>query len=186
MDPRGACTDCATTIDVDPCTVCQRLVCPRHRSGTGRLADGYQCMERDCWHVGYPPRRHEAAVCELFTNALKLTYPDRRIVVTPAPLSDVVPEDIAVQFDRSGVVDVVIGPLDANPAWAAFRCDLQSHVRNRDWPGAISDLLEKASTEIGRWRASSEEVLKEAARRANWDAQQGPDHLRTGRFNPRQ
>lgn len=26
------------------------------------------------------------------------------------------------------------------------------------------------------------ELLQEAARRANWDAQHGPQHLRTGRF----
>jgi hypothetical protein len=26
------------------------------------------------------------------------------------------------------------------------------------------------------------EMLREAARRANWDAQQGPRHLRSGRF----
>lgn len=28
------------------------------------------------------------------------------------------------------------------------------------------------------------EILLEAARRANWDAQHGPRHLRTGRFTP--
>jgi hypothetical protein len=29
------------------------------------------------------------------------------------------------------------------------------------------------------------DVLLEAARRANWDAQHGPAHLRSGRFEPR-
>jgi hypothetical protein len=29
------------------------------------------------------------------------------------------------------------------------------------------------------------EVLLEAARRANWDALHGPQHLRSGRFQPR-
>ena len=49
------CTDCGST-EVDPCTVCKKPVCPSHRSGTGRLADGYQCNQRDCWHVGYRGR----------------------------------------------------------------------------------------------------------------------------------
>ena len=28
------------------------------------------------------------------------------------------------------------------------------------------------------------EILREAARRANWDARYGPPHLRSGRFRP--
>lgn len=338
MGHQGVCTDCEATTDIDSCTVCKKPVCPRHRSGTGRLTDGYQCLERACWHVGYPPRlrapgpsenamrwfdgkfdveretvevcccfcggvgemtrdtylvhswptapawyqppegwavvctptsemlvrcaacrpnpplhivhqhhlrrgphltvdelrgvvfdlpetpepalrhareceicrntvdrerlenpilqaereegtlpsaqAHERAVCQLFTNALKLTYPGRKIAVTPAPFSDDMPQEITAQLDGSGVVDVSIGPLERNPAWTAFRCNLQHHVWRREWSSAVRILLEKARDELGRWRASPEEVLREAARRANWDAQQGPDHLRTGRFTP--
>lgn len=124
------------------------------------------------------------AVCELFTNALKLTYPGRSIAVTPAPFDDDIPPDLAVHLDGSGVVDVTIRELPLNPAWAAFRCNVQKHVRRRDWTAAVRTLLEKAKDELGKWRASPKEVMLEAARRADWDAQQGPDHLRTGRFNP--
>src|SRR3569832_29130 len=36
------CTDCSVTEELENCTVCKKPVCPRHRSGTGRLKDGYQ------------------------------------------------------------------------------------------------------------------------------------------------
>lgn len=44
------CQDCDET-EVEPCTICGKHVCPAHRAGTGRLKDGYQCLQRDCWAV---------------------------------------------------------------------------------------------------------------------------------------
>lgn len=43
------CSDCGETLELAPCTVCDRPICGSHRTGTGRLKDGYQCAERDCW-----------------------------------------------------------------------------------------------------------------------------------------
>jgi len=40
--------------------------------------------------------------------------------------------------------------------------------------------LPQAATDLERERTL--ELLREVARRANWDAQHGPRHLRTGRF----
>lgn len=50
MNPDTRCTDCEST-EAASCTVCGKPVCPEHRSGTGRLADGYQCATdgRKCW-----------------------------------------------------------------------------------------------------------------------------------------
>lgn len=45
------CQDCSETTELDACTICGNQVCPAHRSGTGRLIDGYQCVARGCWAV---------------------------------------------------------------------------------------------------------------------------------------
>jgi hypothetical protein len=45
------CRDCNQTAGLEPCTICGEHVCPAHRAGTGRLKDGYQCIQRDCWAV---------------------------------------------------------------------------------------------------------------------------------------
>jgi hypothetical protein len=46
------CFYCGETQELALCTICERPVCGRHRAGTGRLQDGYQCVEdRDCWAI---------------------------------------------------------------------------------------------------------------------------------------
>lgn len=45
------CTDCLSTDSIAYCTECGKPVCPDHRAGTGRLQDGYQCKDRECWAV---------------------------------------------------------------------------------------------------------------------------------------
>jgi hypothetical protein len=40
----GTCAECGDADSLATCTVCGEPVCPRHRVGTGRLADGYTCM----------------------------------------------------------------------------------------------------------------------------------------------
>lgn len=57
MQTQRACTDCGSLSYIECCTVCRLPVCPAHRSGSGRLSDGYQCKERDCWFLGYPKAR---------------------------------------------------------------------------------------------------------------------------------
>ena len=211
------CVDCERQEDVESCTVCQRPVCPRHRSGTGRLQDGYQCSERDCWFRGYSGRakpledptlsafavaEHEQVVCEFLEALLKLEYPGRRVAVTVAPLESPSLIPLPAGIDRSDVVDVLVGAHEKDPAWVIFRCSL-AELERRDWLAACTLLLERTKAAFDEWRAKHGgtpppipasrslqsvasslilETLREAARRANWDAQQGPLHLRTGRF----
>lgn len=145
-----------------------------------------------------PTRASERAACEFFEALLKVEYPGRRVAVTPAPFSDDLPEDVSVQLDGSGVLDVTVGARDDDPAWACFRCAVQFEVTRRDWLAAARILLDEAKRAFEDFRSKAGlppavneadkavsgvvQILQEAARRANWDAQQGPDHLRTGRF----
>lgn len=128
-------------------------------------------------------KARERAVLEFLEALLKLEYPGRRVAVTPAPFSDDLPAEVIGQIDGSGVLDVTIGPFDSHPAWAAFRCTVQPEVSRGDWPEAARVLLERAREAFkGLDVIPMVPALREAVRRANWDAQQGPDHLRTGRF----
>lgn len=43
------CVDCGSDDSLAKCTVCRKTVCPTHRTGTGALSDGYQCIERGCF-----------------------------------------------------------------------------------------------------------------------------------------
>jgi hypothetical protein len=138
-------------------------------------------------------KAHERAVLDFFEVLLKLEYPGRRVAVTPAPFSDELPAEVIGQIDGSGVLDVTIGPLDSHPAWAAFRCTVQPEVSRGDWPEAARLLLERAreafvgEIPIAAFNEVDRDLvrtLREAARRANWDAREGPQHLRTGRFTP--
>jgi len=61
---KATCTDCKATEDIERCTRCKRPVCPAHRSGTGRLADGYQCSERMCWYLSYRSPRFPQPISE--------------------------------------------------------------------------------------------------------------------------
>lgn len=46
------CSDCRETQELALCTICERPICMRHRAGTGRFKDGYQCADgRDCWAI---------------------------------------------------------------------------------------------------------------------------------------
>ena len=57
------CTDCETSADIEHCTECGKPVCPAHRTGSGALADGYQCIKRGCWEEPALTKalaRHEA------------------------------------------------------------------------------------------------------------------------------
>jgi len=138
----------------------------------------------------------EHAVCGFLEALLRLEYPGRRVAVTTAPFVDGLPEEVICRLDGSGVVDVLIGALQDDAAWASFRCVISTEVQVRNWPAAATIVLQRARREFARWPGAGvascndseeselPEVLLEAARRANWDAQHGPPHLRTGRFDP--
>lgn len=40
-----ACKNCNETDNVVRCRVCDKLVCPSHRSGLGSISDGYTCND---------------------------------------------------------------------------------------------------------------------------------------------
>lgn len=107
-----------------------------------------QTFLRDAAHGSFPPVDAFCTFCEAL---LRLDWPGRSVAVTPAPLSDLAAEAIDVR----GVLDVTVGPLPDDPAWASFRVVVQDEVARREWAVAAAVLLETARGEFDCWRESA-------------------------------
>lgn len=105
-----------------------------------------QTFLRDVANGSFPPTDAFCTFCEAL---LRLDWPGRRVSVTPAPLADLAADFVEVR----GVVDVSVGPLPDDPAWASFRVVVQDEVARREWVVAAAVLLETARGELDCWRA---------------------------------
>lgn len=111
-------------------------------------------------HVLIPPAESEEQAFYAYCEALlKLEWPGRRVVVTPAPFHDAIAvacDALGFKPDARGVVNVGIGPLSEDePAFVCFRMVVTDEVSRRDWPGVANLLLARARDDFALWPPKS-------------------------------